>query len=156
MAANRRIVAHDTVRFLLSQEWSAGERECVCVFWRLCIYDTVRFLPTQEWSCGGRGIVCGFGIVAGGLSPWRFLLPQEWSRGVRECIAQKYARLLPAQLPKYAADSPFPTRPFLRKQESHSAVHANIGKSAADSHSPHRPFLRRQESLFNRRQRRSI
>ena len=45
------------MRFLLSQEWSSGEREYVCVFWRLCIYDTVRFLPTQEWSCGGRGYI---------------------------------------------------------------------------------------------------
>ena len=35
---------------------------------------------------GGRGIVGECCIVAGGLSPWRFLLSQEWSVGGRECV----------------------------------------------------------------------
>ena len=36
---------------------------------------------------GEWGIVGGFGIVvAGGLSPWRFLPSREWSVGERKCI----------------------------------------------------------------------
>ena len=38
------------------------------------------------------------------------------------------------------------SRPFLRRQESHSVVYTNNGKIAHKSPSPSRPFLRRQES----------
>ena len=46
-----------------------------------CRYDTVRFLPSQEWSVGGRECAGVFWHCAEGLSPWRFLPSQEWSVG---------------------------------------------------------------------------
>ena len=78
------IVAHDTVRFLPSQEWSVGgtgncgnfancgTRHCeipafagmvylgIMVCWRIfgiVAHDTVRFLPSQEWSTL-NGVFC--------------------------------------------------------------------------------------------------
>ena len=42
-----------------------------------------------------------------------------WGTGM---YRQKHARLLPAQLPKYAADSHSPHSSFLRRQESHNRV----------------------------------
>ena len=47
-------------RFLLPQEWSVGERECIGGFWYYWQHMTVRFLPTQEWSVGKRECVGGF------------------------------------------------------------------------------------------------
>ena len=58
--------------------------------------------------------------------------------GISQCSACKYR-----QIPH---NPPSPTRPFLRRQESHSAVHANIGGFPHNPPSPGRPFLRRQES----------
>ena len=49
-----------------------------------------------------------------------------------------------------SANSPhnllYTSRPFLRRQESHSVVCANIGKIAHNLSYTSRPFLRRQES----------
>ena len=53
----RRLWRHTIVRFLPSQEWSVGVRECVCGFWR--------------GNCGGRECV---GVFCGG------------NRGERECV----------------------------------------------------------------------
>ena len=57
-------------------------------------------------------------------------------------------------MPKSADNPPSPSRPFLRRQESHSVVPANNAVFAHKSPSPSRPFLRRQESHNKRRQRR--
>ena len=60
-----------------------------------------RFLPSQEWSTCVRGIVGGFGIVGGGDN-WRIR---------RQCRISRWIPVLPRG-------------PFLRRQESHSDVFA--------------------------------
>ena len=58
----------------------------------------------------------------------------------------------PHSPPKYAADSSSPSRPFLRRQESHSVVWQQSSKYTHTLPSPGRPFLRKQESHNKRRQ----
>ena len=53
----RRRWRHMFVRFLPTQEWSVGERDCIGGFWYYWQYMTVRFLLPQEWSTGGRGLL---------------------------------------------------------------------------------------------------
>ena len=43
--------------------WLWGDGRFVSGFWRLCLYDTVRFLPTQEWSAGDERFVGDLAIV---------------------------------------------------------------------------------------------
>ena len=83
-----------------------------------------------EWGImGGFGIVVA-AIVAGGLSPWRFLLSQEWSRGgnggVCRFLATMWATICwrAATIGGFADGFPSSPGPFLRRQESHSDVFA--------------------------------
>ena len=61
MATIRRIVAHDTVRFLPTQEWSRGKRECIAKNTPDCCphncQNRPRFpFPPQDHSCEGRNL----------------------------------------------------------------------------------------------------
>ena len=105
--------------------------------WR---HDTVRFLPTQEWSTGERESIGEYRIVA--------------VAAVAAIGKSANCPPPPPTMPKYAHSPPFPHSSFLRKQESHSVVHANNGKIAHNPPYPTRPFLRRQESHNHGRQRR--
>ena len=60
----RRRWRHVVVRFLLSQEWSVDERDCIGGFWYYWQHMKVRFLPSQEWSTGEQESVGGYRIVA--------------------------------------------------------------------------------------------
>ena len=63
-----------------------------------------RFLPSQEWSTWGLWFVGGF-----------------WY-----CRRRQIVKLSPALSPKSADNSPYTSRPFLRRQESHSVVSAQL------------------------------
>ena len=194
MATIRRIVAHDTVRFLPTQEWSVCERECIAkntppnVHRRpkcqnhprfpfppqtipakagisqcsACKYRQIptNLRPPEDHSCvgrnlittcrqrrrllcGGRGMATIRRIVA--HDTVRFLPTQEWSVGGQEYIAKntppnihRRRQISTAAAPnvKIAPDSHSPHRPFLRRQESHSVVHTNIGKSPTNLRPP--------------------
>ena len=82
--------------------------------WR---HMVVRFLPSQEWSAGERGIVGGFGDGAG--DNWHEIPAfAGMVCGGTGVYRQKYARLLPAQLPN---SPPIPIPP-----EDHSCVGRNL------------------------------
>ena len=83
-------------RFLLSQEWSTGERESIGEYGIVAAIGgfyaalppfIVRFLLSQEWSCGGRGIY------------WR-ILAGELRATMRATMRGNCGRIL--------GDSPFP------------------------------------------------
>ena len=59
---------------------------------------------------------------------------------------QESHSVVPTNNTVFAHNPPHTTRPFLRRQESHSVVPANNGKIAHKSPHTTRPFLRRQES----------
>ena len=101
----RQIVAHDTVRFLPTQEWSAWGRGNCGRIRQIVAHDTVRFLPSQEWSAWGRGIVGDFWHCAGD--------------NLADSAIRRRQR---TTIPKYAHTLPSPGRPFLRRQESHNCV----------------------------------
>ena len=68
----------------------------------------------------------------------------------------KHARLLPAQLSKSPPIPIPPTRPFLRRQESHSAVHTNIGKSPTIPRPPEDHSCEGRNLIATCRQRRRL
>ena len=65
-----------------------------------------------QWGTG----VCGCILRKLQATICRFLPTQEWSSGGRKYAGRIWRQF--ADSPKYAPDSPSPTRPFLRRQES--------------------------------------
>ena len=95
-----------------------------------------RFLPTQEWSSGGREYIA------------KNTPPNVHRRRQMSTAAAPNAKITP--------DSHSPHRPFLRRQESHSAVHTNIGKFPTNLRPPEDHSCEGRNLIATCRQRRRI
>ena len=102
--------------------------------------------PTAAYLRGGRGMAAIRRIVA--HDTVRFLPTQEWSSGGREYIAKKYAPKCPPPPPQMPKSPPIPIPPQAHSCEGKNLTVQCIQISANPHNppSPTRPFLRRQES----------
>ena len=168
-------------RFLPTQEWSSGGRECIakntppnvhrrrpkcqnrprfpfprktipakagisqCSAYKYRQIPTI-LRPQVDHSCEGRNLIATCRQRRRILGGGRVNADNSANCGTRHCEIPAYAGMVSGGRECIAKNTPpnvhrrrpkcqnrprfpFPARPFLRKQESHSAVHTNIGKS---------------------------
>ena len=124
-------------RFLPSQEWSTCVREIGGEFWRQCgrqlaaadnnaVFRPQFHRPTQDHSCVGRNLTVSCPTIRQNPpqsphSPRKsFLRQQESRKHLPPTAASQAATMRTTTMPKITNKPPYTSRPFLRKQESHS------------------------------------